>query len=138
MIAGLLGGGIARKLLKTALPVVVIAGAGWWLVGLIQENRDLEHTVAAYEASLEAKNKALAAERRKVAVLSAAKAEAERRAASFRELREEVADAPEADDGPVAPVLARTLERLRERATGEDRAGDAGDPGGDPEEPGDP
>jgi len=130
MIAGLLTGGLARKALKTAVPVIVVAGVGWWLVGLIEENRDLEHTVAAYEASLEAQREALAAERRKVAVLSAARAEAERRAASFREMREELADAPESDDGPVADVLRGTLERLRERSAGEDQAGKAGNPGG--------
>jgi hypothetical protein len=138
MIAGLLTGGLARKALKTAVPVIVVAGVGWWIVGMIEENRDLEHTVAAYEASMEAKNKALAAERRKVAVLSAARAEAERRAASFRELRKELADAPKSDDGPVADVLRDTLERLRERSAGQDRAGATGDPSGTSEAAADP
>lgn len=48
--------------------------------------------------------------------------------------RKEIANAPASDDGPVAPVLGRELERLRgSSAGGKDRGAAAlGDPGGLP------
>lgn len=38
------------------------------------------------------------------------------RAASTAVIKEEIRDSTDAEDGPVAPVLQRTLDRLRERA----------------------
>ena len=37
-----------------------------------------------------------------------------------RETKSEIYDAPEEDDGPIAPVLRRTIERLRGEPTGAD------------------
>ncbi|MEM9725127.1 MAG: hypothetical protein AAF909_06675 [Pseudomonadota bacterium] len=102
--------------LKTAGVVLAIALAGFvwlWIGHLRSENADLRaervrlhHDVALHRALLKDRENALAA-----LAEAQTKLEARRRAAALA--REEAIDAPEMEDGVLAPVLRRALERLR-------------------------
>lgn len=98
-----------------ALGVVALLALALWLrLGAVQAARDaaaadrdrLAHSVEAQAGAIAARDAALAA--------LAAEAEAARaRAEALSLARQEILDAPLRDDGVVAPVLGRALERLR-------------------------
>lgn len=86
------------KLISLAVLVAGAVGAGFWLSDIIKENRRLRETVKAAEATIERLDQ---------------KAEAEKAITTKTEtLLKDIRNAPEADNGPVAPVLDDVLDRL--------------------------
>ncbi|MEL6980029.1 MAG: hypothetical protein AAGM38_15290 [Pseudomonadota bacterium] len=84
-----------------------------WIAQLRQENAEfraertrLHHEIGLHRQLLEDRQRAISA------LLAAETAAAQRRKAA-NAARKEVRDAPEAEDGALAPVLRRALERLR-------------------------
>ncbi len=97
------------------LGFVAAAAALWiWIGALRGANAALTTERDRLAASLAAEREALALRDRAVAALEAALADARARAAKLRQSRQEVIDAPDADDAPVAPVLRRALDGLRD------------------------
>jgi F0F1-type ATP synthase epsilon subunit len=98
--------------------LVAALGGGYLYVSRLHAQVDAAESLAANAtAAAAAAEAALArAQRdhaRAVAALEAERAAAEKRSAELREARRKVEAAPEADDGPVAPVLRDALEALR-------------------------
>ncbi|MCS4503878.1 hypothetical protein NYO91_07280 [Arhodomonas aquaeolei] len=121
-------GGTAMKWVAGAA-IAVLLGGGAWLYHGWQVSR-LEAAVAAAESDLadmrdnrdqwrasagrwEERAKRLEAERDAAReAQQALRAELDEREADYEALRERIANAPDEDDGPVAPVLRDTLEAL--------------------------
>jgi predicted nucleic acid-binding Zn-ribbon protein len=138
-IARLFGGKLGKFLLIGGAVVAIggyIAWQQWTIESLEADKTQLQRDKASLEANLQATEAALADEREKVRKLAKARDRAAQRAAEFRQLQREVDNAPDSDDGPVAPVLRSTLERLRERSAGRaDQEGATGDTGGAADSP---
>lgn len=78
---------------------------------------DLSEAVATNDANLAAMASMQQAANERIAALQREREALAKRAARVRIIYREIDHATEADDGPVAPVLARTLDRLREAGT---------------------
>lgn len=115
-IAGMFGGASLGLGLKAAAVVValgLIATIWLWVAHLREENAELRaergrlhHQIAVQRRLIEDRDRAVAA-------LAAAERQAELKRRAAERAREEVRHAPHAEDGAVAPVLRRALERLR-------------------------
>lgn len=111
--AGGLFSGLSWKALGLALTLGAAAALWLWISGLRSELAEATAERARFHREA-ARQRALLAERDRAIEAFAA---AEARAAALRKAsniaREEASHAPETDDGPLAPVLSRALERLR-------------------------
>lgn len=93
-----------------------LAAGGLWISALRADNRDLAAAAYRLEAALAASEATSAARARAIDALTAlAEADAARGRALDTSIRE-AEDADESDNGAVAPVLERALERVRQRA----------------------
>lgn len=99
-----------------AVVLVAIAAGAFWVRGIVAERDELQTRVAALEADLHMRDRIIIQQRQAMAAADADRARAEKADRQLQANREEVIRAPETDDGPVAPVLARALERLRQQA----------------------
>jgi len=104
-----------RWLAAGAVLIAVTTG-GVWLRSVIAERDELRTRAAALEADLHMRDRLIILQRQAMAAADADRARAEAAGRELQANREEVIRALETDDGPVAPVLARTLERLRRQA----------------------
>lgn len=126
----------ARGLIAIGLAVAAALGL-WWYVDHLQgraeaaEARAIRLEVGLNEAVADASANAQAFEQLKVdnertiAAVERERDSLSRRAARVRVIVKEIERAPDSDDGPVAPVLRRALDRLR----GDGAAGGDEDPG---------
>lgn len=125
------------RLVAWGAAALAIGGAVWWVMGLRSdlaaaraEAENLRSTLQSERAA----RMAIVQERdRVIATMEATASAAAERAERVTQLREEIASAPDSDDGPVAPVLERALDGLR--LTPGTAAGDH--PPDDPAEPAD-
>jgi len=122
MLGGVAFGGVPLRLILIGLAAVAALGL-WLYVGHLQdENNRLRGDLAVALDAAEQNVKALAAaNRHTVSVINALTAERDAFAARVKQLtkiRSEVNHAPQSDDGPVAPVLARVLDSLRNAKAG--------------------
>lgn len=86
------------KLIALAVVAAGAVGLGVWLSHIIEENKRLHNTVKAAEATIERLDQ---------------KAKAEKAITTKSEtLLKDIRNAPEAANGPVAPVLDDTLDLL--------------------------
>lgn len=85
-----------------------------WIAWLRADNASLRQERAALRSSLAASEQALADQTRATAALEASEARLEAAARAARKARSDALSAPDRDDAPLAPVLARALEALRE------------------------
>lgn len=104
----------AGAALAVAVFAAGVAGA-WWLSAQIDGRARAEAALNRAEELLAAERAARIARDGAIEELSAALSRMEDRAALSALLREEVLDAPSDADGPLLPVLADALKRLRER-----------------------
>ncbi|HEY8343329.1 MAG TPA: hypothetical protein VIK75_10125 [Calditerricola sp.] len=102
--------------LAAGVVLIAVAAGGIWVRGLIAERDELRTRAAALEADLHMRDRLIILQRQAMAAADADRARAEKADRQLQANREEVIRAPETDDGPVAPVLARALERLRQQA----------------------
>jgi len=94
--------------------IVALAGAGygaWQQRSVSSLKQDLSEARSAAQAAHDALKRTEAA----LVVEAARRAQ---RDATVARLRKEISDAPDSDDGDVAPVLRRTLDELRTRSDG--------------------
>lgn len=122
------------RLVVWGLAALAAAGAVWWVTGMRSDlaaeradNARLRDTLATERAA----RAALVQERdRIVASMESAARAAAARAERVTQLREEIARAPDSDDGPVAPVLRSALDGLRQpdAAAGDNHADRAAEP----------
>ena len=110
---------LAVRLWPYALAAAVVLGA-WLYVDHLRES--LAETRAKLTATqLELETATIRAEVRErqhqtaIAALAAERAAADKRAADLAQARAFVSQAPDRDDGPVAPVLKQALDALRRR-----------------------
>lgn len=113
-----------------AAKAALVAGAAALVLFLLWRNETLSHQrdvalsqVAELQLVMEFQQQSYADALEQIEALALQNAV---RATSSRKIREEAVGAPTDDDGTVAPVLRRVLDRLRERA-GEAGAGTPGD-----------
>lgn len=121
-----MGGAFAVLALALALSVNLVLSQAEDLGKL---RSSLATATAAARENAAALDAARAQAARDVAAVASDRDTLARRLASVAQMRKEIAYAPASDDGPVAPVLARALGRLRLPAAG----GGPGDPGGEGE-----
>ncbi len=106
-------------ILSVAAPIALgclclITALLWFRLGASEAARDaLEVERGRLTLSIEAQQTAIAARDAALDVLSAEAEAAQARAEALSLARQEILDAPPGDDGAVAPVLGRALERLR-------------------------
>lgn len=91
--------GVNWKIVAALGVLALAAFAGWHYKSTLEENRRLE-------AALETANSTIMG-------LDEAAKRKEKINATEREQNDEIDAAPAADDGPIAPVLRRTIERMR-------------------------
>lgn len=138
LAGGLLGGW--KKWALVGLAVLAVAGYVLLLRAQVAEARldaaQAQHRAALWEGAAETNRKALDRLRADTERAQAEMAATHRAALARLERRtrilQEIADAPETDDGPLAPVLSRALERLRQQGAGnsdQGRVREAGNPG---------
>lgn len=115
--------------------LAVVIGILWLRLDTVSAERDsaeLREGVLrdAHNEALQVWDAIEAERERALAALEAAEEAADSRARTINRLKLEIARAPDADDGPVAPVLGRALDGLRAdgRAPGGAEAGAADDP----------
>lgn len=113
---------------KVALAVVVVvalAGGAWGIRSYMAEHELMKKDIARKDDVIRENVQALATMTQQhaitVRVLEDERAVAERRSVELNQIRREIANAPDSDDGPVAPVLSRALERLRPEAPAADQ-----------------
>lgn len=110
-------------LLAKGWPYALVAGlilAGWLYVSDLRESlADSQAKLTATQLELEtATIRAEVRERQHqtaIAALAAERAAADKRASDLAQARSLVSQAPDRDDGPVAPVLRQALDALRRR-----------------------
>lgn len=110
------GGAVLGAPWKLAALMVVLVVGGWlwlWIGGLRVENADLHAERARLRDDLAIHRALLADQNRALRALAKAEAEAVIRRREAELMRREVANAPEEEDGPLAPVLRSALDRLR-------------------------
>jgi hypothetical protein len=113
---------------------LAIGGAVWWVMGLRSDlaaaRAEAENLSAALTIERDARAALVQERDRIVAALEAAQAAASARAARTARLREDIARAPDSDDGPVAPVLRGALDGLRhpDPAAGDHPPDDSAEP----------
>lgn len=136
LASGLLGGW--KKWALLGLAVLAVAGYVLLLRAQVAEARldaaQAQHRAALWQDAAETNRQALDRLRADTEKAQAEMAATHRAALARLERRtrilQEIADAPETDDGPLAPVLSRALERLRGQAARDDHEGgvrEAGD-----------
>lgn len=115
-----------RAALITGAATLLIAGAVY-IKHTIEENGRLEahmdRLIEINQANTQASLAAQEHARRTILALTAERRAYELRVARLAPIRRKIANAPNAEDGPVAPVLRDALDGLR--------TNQAGDPGGD-------
>lgn len=125
-----------RWLLIGAIVITTVGGGYWYVSNLQDENAALEEANSILRAELfqaidAAEQNRMEVERVKeesLRQIRSVKKERDRmikRAKRFQSLLGEIRHAPESDDGPVAPVLGNTLDRLRNEHA-KDGSGDSG------------
>ena len=121
LIGRFLLGNLKWLLIGAGVAVLVVAGLVM-LDRLADARADAVHWRAetetwkrANEANLQALDRFKVEAARAEVVLRQEAAAARERVRVVTIIKKEVADAPETDNGPVAPVLGRALDRLRER-----------------------
>lgn len=110
------GGAVLGAPWKLAALMAVLVVGGWlwlWIGGLRVENADLHAERARLRDDLAIHRALLADQNRALRALAKAEAEAVIRRREAELMRREVANAPEEEDGPLAPVLRSALDRLR-------------------------
>jgi hypothetical protein len=111
--------GLAARLWPYALAAALVLGAWLYVDGLRESLAETRSKLAATESQLEAETIRREAEKRNhesiIAALAAERAAADQRAANLAQARDVVSRTPDADDGPVAPVLRNALDALRRR-----------------------
>ncbi|MEQ8226752.1 MAG: hypothetical protein RIA64_01600 [Rhodospirillales bacterium] len=117
-----------RAALITGVATLLIAGAVY-IKHTIEENGRLEahmdRLIEINQANTQASLAAQEHARRTILALTAERRAYELRVARLAPIRRKIANASDAEDGPVAPVLRDALDGLR--------TNQAGDPGGDGE-----
>lgn len=128
-VLSLLGG--VRGLAKIGLILAAVAAVGWlwWSRGEALEDAARYRSQAAQareaaQANADALDALRDAHRRALEQVEAATEARRERERELQSSLEEVRHAPDEDDGPIAPVLGRALERLRERSGSADADGD--------------
>ena len=124
----IIGSVVMRWLGGGTLAALLAMGGGWlwhdWQTGRLEErlaeargeSTDLRTSLSKWQAEAERRKQALDQVREDARASEAARRELESRLeqkdAAYQELRQKISAAPESDDGPVAPVLRKTLEDL--------------------------
>lgn len=124
----IIGSVVMRWLGGGTLAALLAMGGGWlwhdWQTGRLEdrlaeargESTDLRTSLSQWQAEAERRMQALNQVRQDAKASEAARRELEARLqqkdADYQELQEQISAAPESDDGPVAPVLRKTLEDL--------------------------
>lgn len=124
----IIGSVIMRWLGGGTLAALLAMGGGWlwhdWQTGRLEErlaeargeSTDLRTSLSQWQAEAERRKQMLDQVREDARASEAARRELESRLekkdAAYQELRQQIAAAPESDDGSVAPVLRKTLEDL--------------------------
>ncbi|WP_328184649.1 hypothetical protein [Marinobacter sp. OP 3.4] len=124
----IISGVVMRWLGGGTLAALLAMGGGWlwhdWQTGRLEErlaeargeSTDLRSSLSHWQAEAERRKQALDQVRQDVRAAEAAMLELEARLeqkdAAYEELWQRIQTAPESDDGPVAPVLRKTLEGL--------------------------
>lgn len=108
------------RVIASALLLAAVGGLSWALYAQIRDNgalaeqkRAVEMTAQANAAAFDA---AMAQRDRDLHTVTKERDDTVRRLNNLSQARKEIADAPESDDGPVAPVLLRGLaaaDRMR-------------------------
>lgn len=106
MFAVLTGLWANRKLIAVGILAVVLAG-GWWYVGELRSDR------AELLEALRVERLVSGHRERALSIATERVKEQEAENAELQDRIEEIENAPDSEDGPVAPVLRRTLDRLR-------------------------
>lgn len=127
MLALLSNAWAARRLIAIGLAAVAVLGL-WLYVSHLQSraeraeqeaarlSENLETATRVAVANAQAVEQAKQEAARTIAALERERDAMAERGERVRIIYKEIAHAPESDDGPVAPVLARTLDRLRDPA----------------------
>lgn len=126
---------LAWRVAAIAAAVAAILAAGWWLSHRVDtleaENDTLRSNVVTATAAAQANAAAVDAVKAQAATdMAAVVADRDalaRRLAAVAQMKREIANAPASDDGPLAPVLARTLDRLRLTSAGAGPGGSGGE-----------
>lgn len=109
----------ASRLWPYALAAAVVLGAWLYVDHLRKSLAESQAKLTATQLELEtATIRAEVRERQHqmaIAALAAERAAADKRAADLAQARAFVSQAPDRDDGPVAPVLRQALDALRRR-----------------------
>lgn len=124
----IIGSVVMRWLGGGTLAALLALGGGWlwhdWQTGRLEERLaeargesvDLRTSVSQWQAEAERRKQALDQVREDARASEAARRELESRLekqdAAYDALRQKISAAPESEDGPVAPVLRKTLEDL--------------------------
>lgn len=117
------------KLIGAAVSVIALLGV-WWYVNSITKERDRLRVELTQERLVNESNqrtikRLIDTYERQMDALEQDREAAIARAAEARNLTMEIESAPETDDAPVAPVLARLLDRLREASNNNADTGSA-------------
>ncbi len=86
-----------------------------WIGALRADNRTLRHATESLSERLAASEATSAARGRAIAALAAAAKNDARRSAALAAATKEAENAPQSDNGALAPVLDRAFERLRDK-----------------------